>query len=30
VFPPADRLVNGKAVYHLFVLGGEPTGLDLR
>jgi hypothetical protein len=30
VFPPADRLVDGKAVYHLFMLAGEPTGLDLR
>ena len=30
VFPPADRLVDGKAVYHLWVLPGEPAGLDLR
>lgn len=30
VFPPRERLLDGKAVYHLFVLDGEPTGLDLR
>jgi hypothetical protein len=30
VFPPADRLVDGKAVYHLFVTEVEPAGLDLR
>lgn len=30
VFPPADRLVDGKSVYHLFVLEGVPAGLDLR
>lgn len=30
VFPPRDRLVDSKAVYHLFVLDTEPTGLDLR
>ena len=30
VFPPADRLVNGKNVYHLFMLPGKPYGLDLR
>lgn len=31
-FPPADRLVDGKAVYHLFVLeeGVTPVGLDIR
>ena len=29
-FPPADQLVDGKAVYHLFVLGGEPVGLNIR
>jgi len=29
VFPPADRLIDGKAVYHLFVLDGKPEGLDL-
>ena len=28
-FPPADRLVDGKAVYHLYVLAGVPHGLDL-
>lgn len=30
VFPPRDRLVDGKAVYHLFVLPEAPQGLDLR
>jgi hypothetical protein len=30
VFPPAERLVDQKCVYHLFVMEGEPTGLDLR
>jgi hypothetical protein len=30
VFPPADRLLDAKNVYHLFVLDGEPTGMDLR
>lgn len=30
VFPPADRLIDAKAVYHLFVLESEPEGLDLR
>lgn len=30
VFPPADRLLDTKNVYHLFVLPGEPAGLDLR
>ena len=30
VFPPADRLVDGKAVYHLFVLEQEPQGLDIK
>ncbi len=30
VFPPADRIVDGKAVYHLWVLPAEPAGLDLR
>jgi hypothetical protein len=29
-FPPADRLVDGKAMYHLFVLDCEPGGLDIR
>lgn len=29
-FPPADRIVNGKAVYHLFLLEQAPAGLDLR
>lgn len=30
VFPPKERIVDGKAVYHLFVLPGAPAGLDLR
>lgn len=30
VFPPADRLVDGKAVYHLWVVAGGLDGLDLR
>jgi len=30
VFPPADQLVDGKAVYHLFVCPAEPAGLNLR
>lgn len=30
VFPPADRLVDSKAVYHLWATEGEPAGLDLR
>jgi hypothetical protein len=30
VFPPADRLVDSKAVYHLWVMEGVPAGLDLR
>ena len=30
LFPPRDRLVNGKAVYHLWVLENAPVGLDLR
>ncbi len=31
-FPPAEELVDGKAVYHLFVLeaGREPRGLNVR
>ncbi len=31
-FPPADQLVDGKAVYHLFVLepGYEPAGLSIK
>lgn len=29
-FPPADQLVDQKAVYHLFVLESEPFGLNLR
>lgn len=30
VFPPADRLVDGKAVYHLWVCDGPPAGLDIK
>ena len=30
VFPPADQLVDGKAMYHLFVLDHEPDGLNIR
>ncbi len=30
VFPPAEELVDGKAVYHLFVCDQEPEGLNLR
>lgn len=29
VFPPKDQIIDGKAVYHLFVLDGEPAGLNL-
>lgn len=30
VFPPADQLIDGKAVYHLFVCDTPPAGLNLR
>jgi hypothetical protein len=30
VFPPKDALIDGKAVYHLWVLEKEPEGLNLR
>ena len=30
VFPPTEALIDGKAVYHLFVLDDEPAGLNLR
>ena len=30
MFPPAGSLVDGKAVYHLFVLDVPPEGLDIR
>jgi hypothetical protein len=30
LFPPAGDLVDGKAVYHLFVCDSEPEGLNLR
>lgn len=29
-FPPADALVDGKSVYHLFVCDVPPAGLDIR
>ena len=29
VFPPADRLIDSKNVYHLWVLDREPAGLNL-
>jgi hypothetical protein len=30
IFPPADRLIDQKCVYHLWVLESEPRGMDLR
>lgn len=30
VFPPSEKLVDSKAVYHLFVLDREPTGMSLK
>jgi len=30
MFPPADALVDGKAVYHLFVCDEVPRGFDIR
>ena len=29
-FPPADQLVDGKAMYHLFVCDEAPKGLNIR
>jgi len=29
-FPPADQLVDGKAVYHMFVCDSAPEGLNIR
>lgn len=29
-FPPADELVDGKNVYHLFVCDTPPDGLNIR
>jgi len=29
-FPPASELVDGKAVYHLFVCDRPPTGLNIK
>ena len=28
-FPPADELVDGKSVYHLFVCEKQPDGLNI-
>ena len=30
VFPPAKELIDGKAVYHLWLCETAPTGLNLR
>lgn len=30
VFPPTSDLVNGKHVYHLFVVDHEPTGMNIK
>lgn len=30
IFPPASELVDGKNVYHLWVLDNEPVGFNLR
>lgn len=30
VFPPEGELVDGKAVYHLFVCEGAPEGLNIK
>jgi len=30
MFPPEGSLVDGKAVYHLWVLENAPEGLDIR
>lgn len=30
MYPPADQLVDGKNVYHLFVCEHEPDGLNIR
>ena len=30
VFPPREELVNGKNVYHLFVLPNAPTGMNIK
>lgn len=29
-FPPADELVDGKNVYHLFVCDSPPAGLNIQ
>jgi hypothetical protein len=29
-FPPVEDLIDGKAVYHLFVCDSEPEGLNIR
>ena len=28
-FPPRDQIVDGKAIYHLFVLEQEPRGMNI-
>jgi hypothetical protein len=30
VFPPKEEVVDGKAVYHIFLLDSEPAGLNLK
>lgn len=30
VFPPRGKLIDGKAVYHLFVFDSEPQGMNLK
>lgn len=30
VFPPRDRLIDAKAVYHLWVCDVPPSGLDVK
>lgn len=30
IFPPTDYLVDGKNVYHIWVLESKPEGFDLR
>ena len=30
VYPPTDQLVDGRAIYHLFVCEQDPQGLNIR
>ena len=30
IFPPQEFIVNGKSVYHLFVLNEEPFGMNIK